>query len=107
MYAAMTMLQKHAARARAFVRKPFYAPAEVAQLLGVSKQTILNRIHQGQLTAVRVSSRVYRVPLGGLMRFLRPDAPSRVRWLIELNAKVHLDAFDRELAREHPRSARG
>lgn len=91
----------------AFMRKPFYAPAEIAGLLGVSKQTVLNRIHDGQLSAVRVSPRVYRVPLGGLMRFLRADAPSRVRWVIEPNAKVNLDAFDRELAREHLSGARG
>jgi len=101
------MLQKKGTRAAGFARKAFYAPADVAELLGVSKQTVLNRIHDGQLAAVRVSPRVYRVPLGGLLRFLQPGAPSRVRWVIEPNAKVSVAEFDRELAREHPRSGRG
>lgn len=101
------MLQKKRSTAPMFVRKAFYAPDEVASLLGVSKQTILNRIHDGQLDVVRVSPRVFRIPLGGLMRFLRPDAPLRVRWVVEPDVDVDLDAFDREMTREHVRGSRG
>jgi len=103
----MTMLTKQRPRQAPFVRKAFYSPDEIARLLGVSKQTILNRIRDGQLIAVRVSPRVYRVPLGGLMRFLRPDAPSRTRWIVEPEAKIELDEFDREMSQEHHGGRRG
>jgi len=101
------MLTKRRPREAAFVRKAFYSPDEIARLLGVSKQTVLNRIRDGRLMSVRVSPRVYRVPLGGLLRFLRPDAPSRIRWVVEPGAKIELDEFDREMSQEHHGGRRG
>ena len=47
----------------------FYTPQEVAQLLGVSATTVMTRIHDGALPAVRVSDRIYRIPVAAFERF--------------------------------------
>ena len=48
----------------------FYSPQEVAALLGVSATTVMTRIHDGALPAVRVSDRVYRIPVAAFERFV-------------------------------------
>ena len=52
----------------------FYSPGEVAQLLGVSPTTVMTRIHDGALPAVRVSDRVYRIPITAFERFVSTQA---------------------------------
>ncbi len=47
----------------------FYTPQEVAGLLGVSATTVMTRIHEGALPAVRVSDRIYRIPVAAFERF--------------------------------------
>jgi len=54
-------------------RRAFYTPAEVAALARVDPKTILNWIHAGRLYAVPLSPRVYRVPLGAVMKLLAPE----------------------------------
>ncbi|MEX0710413.1 MAG: helix-turn-helix domain-containing protein [Chloroflexota bacterium] len=51
------------------VTKRFYSPQEVAVLLGVSPTTVMSRIHDGALPAVRVSERIYRIPVPAFERF--------------------------------------
>ena len=51
------------------VTKRFYSPQEVAVLLGVSPTTVMSRIHGGALPAVRVSERIYRIPVPAFERF--------------------------------------
>lgn len=53
--------------------KRFYAPQEVARLLGVSTTTVMTRIHDGALPAVRVSDRIYRVPVAAFERFVSTE----------------------------------
>ena len=48
----------------------FYTPQEAADILGVSPTTVMNRIHDGALPAVRVSDRVYRIPVAAFERFV-------------------------------------
>ncbi len=48
----------------------FYTPREVAALLGVSPTTVMKLIHRGELPAVRVSERVYRIPVPALERYV-------------------------------------
>ena len=48
----------------------FYSPQEVARLLDVSATTVMTRIHEGALPAVRVSDRVYRIPVAAFERFV-------------------------------------
>jgi hypothetical protein len=49
-----------------FEQKPFYSPAEVAGILGVSVSYINHRIDRGEIDAIRLSPRVTRVPYGVL-----------------------------------------
>jgi excisionase family DNA binding protein len=48
----------------------FYTPQEVAELLNVSPTTVMTRIHAGALPAVRVSDRVFRIPVAAFERFV-------------------------------------
>ena len=50
--------------------KRFYTPQEIARLLGVSATTVMTRIHEGALPAVRVSDRIYRIPIAAFERFV-------------------------------------
>jgi len=54
--------------------KRFYTPQEVGRLLGVSATTVMTRIHEGALPAVRVSDRIYRIPVPAFERFVSVDA---------------------------------
>jgi excisionase family DNA binding protein len=58
------------------VAKRFYTPQEAAELLGVSSTTVMSRIHEGALPAVRVSDRIYRIPIPAFERFVA-TAPER------------------------------
>lgn len=61
-----------------FPVKPFYSPAEVADILGVSDTHVHTLIGRGQLQAVRVSPRVTRIPYGSLASIIgRPLAVRR------------------------------
>jgi len=51
----------------------FYTPGQVAALLGVSTTTVMTRIHNGALPAVRVSGRVYRIPVAAFERFVSTE----------------------------------
>ena len=46
----------------------YYRPREVAKRLRVSPTTVMRAIHEDRLFAVRVSERVYRIPVGALAR---------------------------------------
>jgi len=46
----------------------YYTPREVAEQLRVSPTTVMKLIHDGRLYAVRVSERIYRVPVGAIQR---------------------------------------
>ena len=52
----------------------FYSPQEVAGLLDVSATTVMTRIHDGSLPAVRVSDRIYRIPVAAFERFVSIEA---------------------------------
>jgi hypothetical protein len=52
-------------------RKPFYTTAEVAQIMAMSDQNVLDRIHlpadhPQHLYAVALGPRTYRIPIGAL-----------------------------------------
>jgi excisionase family DNA binding protein len=56
-------------RAQATQIKPFLSPADVAEELGVSSSTVLRMIHSGQLPAILVSERIYRIPGASFERY--------------------------------------
>ncbi len=57
------------------IARRFYTPTEAAQQLGVSSTTVMNLIHDGRLPAVRVSERIYRIPIPAFERFASGEAP--------------------------------
>ena len=65
--------------------KAFYSPAEVAEIASVSSSTVLNYIHDGRLSAVKLSDRVYRIPRKAVIRFLAPDEAVATRRIVEPN----------------------
>lgn len=85
-----------------FEKKAFYAPTEIAKILGISTQTVLDRIHDGSLYGVRISPRIYRVPLGALMQFL--GEPPRIRRRVWRTKDA--DRFWARLEREEVRPSR-
>ena len=58
--------------------KAFYSPSEVADLASLSSSTILNYIHDGRLTAVRLSERTYRIPRKAVIRLLELESPAPI-----------------------------
>lgn len=55
-----------------FERKAYYAPKELAAILGVHRTTIDRYIRDGTLRAVKLSARTYRIPLGAVLRLVSP-----------------------------------
>ena len=53
-------------------RKPFYTPSEIAALAQVDPKTVMSWIHDGNLNAVQLSARIYRVPLAAVIKLLAP-----------------------------------
>jgi excisionase family DNA binding protein len=59
----------------AALTKSFYSPAEVAELASISKSTVLKYIHAGELAAVRLSARTYRIPRKAVLLLLGLPSP--------------------------------
>ena len=56
-------------------RKPFYTTAEVARIMTISDQSVLDRIHLAaddprHLYAVALGPRTYRIPIGALAQLV-------------------------------------
>lgn len=83
--------------------RPFYSPTELARMAGVHPSTVLNWIRSGRLYGVRLSPRVYRIPLASAVRLLEPERVRAVRVIERPFARVSLARIDRELGREHRR----
>lgn len=59
--------------------KRYYSPAEVGAMLEISTSTVLRLIHDGRLGALRVSERIYRVPVPAFERFQAGAAVPEIR----------------------------
>lgn len=42
--------------------KPFLTPSDIAQELDISTTTVMRKIHAGEIPAIVVSERIYRIP---------------------------------------------
>jgi excisionase family DNA binding protein len=51
-------------------RKPFLTPADVAAELDISTSTVMRKIHAGEIPAIAVSERIYRVPAASFEMFV-------------------------------------
>jgi len=79
-----------------FPAKPFYSPAEVAHILGVSDSHITNLVGKGSIAAVRLSPRVIRISYGTLMGLVGEPLPIRRETL----TAAEVNAGRRELREE-------
>jgi len=61
-----------------FEKKPLYSPADIARILDVSDQTVLDWIHGEKLFAAQIGPRLFRIPLASFMQFL--GVPPQIRW---------------------------
>jgi len=68
------MQDNQSAREAGQMDRRYYTPREVSDLLRVSPTTVMKLIHEGRLFAVRVSERIYRVPIGAVSRLQHGDA---------------------------------
>lgn len=53
--------------------KSFYSPAEVAEMAGLHRSTILNYIRSGRLHAIKLSKRTFRIPNKSVVKLLAPE----------------------------------
>ena len=89
-------------------RKPFYSPGDVARMAGVSSTTVLDWIHSDKLFAVRLSPRIYRIPLASVIKLLYPSQLGKPTIITGSRARSVIAAELRKHAREHQRRrARG
>lgn len=51
----------------------YYTPREVSDLLRISPTTVMKMIHERRLFAVQVSERIYRIPVGAVVRMQAGD----------------------------------
>ena len=67
-------------------KKQFLTPADIALELEISTSTVLRKIHAGEIPAIAVSDRIYRIPAAsfelykaGRLRNARPAPLGRPR----------------------------
>ena len=62
--------------------KPFLSPNDIASELAVSTSTVLRLIHEQRLPAIRVSERIYRIPVAAFEKYkagaLEAPSPARI-----------------------------
>lgn len=79
--------------------KSFYSPAEVAEMAGLHRSTILNYIHSGRLYAVKISARTYRIPNRAVRKMLAPESVRPPRIIERPDDAVDIENWNRELIR--------
>jgi excisionase family DNA binding protein len=59
--------------------KLYYAPREVAEILSISDDAVLDLVKRGDLPALRVSTRITRIPIAAFDRWREGFRPRRRR----------------------------
>lgn len=62
--------------------KLYYAPREVAEILGISDDAVLDLVNRGELPALRVSPRITRIPIAAFDSWREGYRPRRRRVVI-------------------------
>ena len=75
-----------------FEKKALYSPTEFARIVSVDPSTVLDWIHRGELYALKLGPKTYRIPLAVVMRRLSPDLAKPKR--VDLDAR-EIDADER------------
>lgn len=94
----------------AFERKPFYTPTEFARIVSMSSDRVMDLIHAGTLPAVRISQRIYRIPLAAVLSTLYPDSVRAPRFTRGRDPEREWRLFDQagmaeRLPRRHRKGA--
>lgn len=87
-------------RTDALARKPFYTPTEFARIASMSNDRVMDLIHACKLPAVRISERIYRIPLAAVMSTLYPEQARRPRFMKSRDPEAAWRRFDREATAE-------
>jgi excisionase family DNA binding protein len=65
----------------------YYTPKEVAEILRISDDAVLDLIHRDVLPALRVSPRIIRIPVAGFNAWQDGRRPQRRRVIIRAASK--------------------
>jgi len=57
--------------------KLYYAPREVAEILSISDDAVLDLVKRGEIPALRVSTRITRIPIAAFDRWREGFRPRR------------------------------
>jgi excisionase family DNA binding protein len=72
--------------------KQFLSPNDIASELSVSASTVLRLIHDQRLPAIRVSERIYRIPVAAFERYkagaLESPSPARISAEIKKRPRI-------------------
>jgi excisionase family DNA binding protein len=60
----------------------YYTPREVAEILRISDDAVLDLIHRDEIPALRVSARIIRIPVAGFDAWREGRRPRRRRPII-------------------------
>lgn len=83
-------------RALDFERKAYYSPREFAALVGIHPSTVLEHIHSGKLYAIKISERIYRIPLAVVISTLHPEETGEPRFTQSADIDRVMDEDRRE-----------
>jgi excisionase family DNA binding protein len=64
------------------VAKLYYAPREVAEILSISDDAVLDLVNRGELPALRVSPRITRIPIAAFDSWREGYRPRRRRVVV-------------------------
>jgi len=74
--------------------KQFLSPNDIASELLVSASTVLRLIHEQRLPAIRVSERIYRIPVAAFEKYKAGalESPSPARISPEIRKRLRIGA---------------
>jgi excisionase family DNA binding protein len=84
--------------------KAFYSPGEVAEMLGLHADTILNYVHAGRLAAIQLSARTYRIPQREVRRLIAPKTLTPPKIVVRVRGGKAAAAALRARLRHEPKS---
>lgn len=87
----------------------YYTPREVAEILAISDDAVLDLVNRGSLPALRISPRITRIPIAAFDRWREGYTPRRRR-VVVAPARGHAGVGEDEVLpdprRHEPRMAR-
>lgn len=88
------------------MEKLYYTPKEVAEILAISDDAVLDLVNRGSLPALRVSLRITRIPIAAFELWREGFVPRRRRVTVD-SARRQVVVADGERLPQPRRLARG